>query len=83
MDMISTVTTKGQVTIPKRIRELLGINPHDKVDFIQEHGKIVLVPVRTLLDLRGSVTGRQAGDFAEERAAAKKGVARRVVDEMS
>jgi len=83
MDMISMVTTKGQVTIPKRIREILGINPHDKVDFIQEGGKIVLVPVRTLLDLRGSVTGRQAGDFAEERAAAKKGVARRVVDEMS
>jgi antitoxin PrlF len=80
--MISTVTTKGQVTIPKRIRELLGINPHDKVDFIQDGNKIVLKPVRTLLDLRGAVSGKQAGDFAKERATAKKGVAERVVDEM-
>lgn len=81
--MVSTVTTKGQVTIPKRIREAAGIKPHDRVDFIQEGNKIVLVPVRTLLDMRGSVPGKPGGDLAKERAAAKKGVARRILDEMS
>ena len=31
--MLSTVTPKGQVTIPKAIRDLLHIEPNDKVDF--------------------------------------------------
>lgn len=31
--MSTTVTSKGQVTIPKEVRELLGIAPGDKVDF--------------------------------------------------
>ena len=81
--MISTVTTKGQVTIPKRIREAAGIRPHDRVDFIQEGNKILLVPVRTLLDMRGSVPGKPGGDPVKERAAAKKKVAKRIIDEMT
>ena len=28
-----SVTSKGQVTIPKRVREALGIRPGSKVDF--------------------------------------------------
>lgn len=31
--MTTTVTTKGQVTIPKAVRELLGIKPGSRVDF--------------------------------------------------
>lgn len=31
--MPTTVTTKGQVTIPKAVRELLGIIPGSKVEF--------------------------------------------------
>lgn len=31
--MTTTVTAKGQVTIPKPVRELLGIGPGSKVDF--------------------------------------------------
>jgi antitoxin PrlF len=30
---MTTVTSKGQVTIPKPVRELLGIGPGSKVDF--------------------------------------------------
>jgi AbrB family looped-hinge helix DNA binding protein len=41
--MSTTVTTKGQVTIPKRIRDLLGIAPGDAVDFVMDQeGRIVL-----------------------------------------
>ena len=29
----STLTTKGQVTIPKRLRDYLGLSPGDKVGF--------------------------------------------------
>jgi len=36
------VTTKGQVTIPKAIRERLGIEPGDEVEFVEtEEGYVV------------------------------------------
>jgi len=31
--MATTVTSKGQVTIPKRVRDYLGIQPGSQVDF--------------------------------------------------
>jgi antitoxin PrlF len=31
--MAVTVTSKGQVTIPKEVRDRLGINPGSKIDF--------------------------------------------------
>ena len=32
--MATTITTKGQVTIPKRVRDALGLKPGDDVDFV-------------------------------------------------
>jgi antitoxin PrlF len=44
--MATTVTSKGQVTIPKQVRELLGIGPGSMIDFKRaEDGRIVLVKV--------------------------------------
>lgn len=41
--MATTVTQKGQVTIPKRVRDALGIVPGSKVDFRPgADGQIVL-----------------------------------------
>lgn len=80
--MLTTVTSKGQVTIPKAIRDLLRIRPNDKVDFIVEGEKVVLAPVKTLLDLRGAVPSKGKGDPAQERARAKRAVASRVAEEM-
>lgn len=37
------VTTKGQVTIPKEVRDALGIKPGSEVDFILEDGDARLV----------------------------------------
>lgn len=43
--MSTTVTTKGQVTIPKPVRDLLGIVPGSKVEFRRtSDGQVVLVP---------------------------------------
>lgn len=43
--MVATVTAKGQVTIPKAVREMLGIVPGSKVDFKRApDGSFVLVP---------------------------------------
>lgn len=41
----TTLTRKGQVTIPAHIRARLGLKQGDKVAFVEEGGKIVLVPV--------------------------------------
>jgi AbrB family looped-hinge helix DNA binding protein len=42
----TTVTAKGQVTIPKRVRDLLGIRPGSVIDFQRgDDGRIVLVKV--------------------------------------
>ena len=44
--MTTTVTSKGQVTIPKRVRELLGIGPGSVIDFQRgADGRVVLVRV--------------------------------------
>lgn len=37
------VTTKGQVTIPRNIREVLGISPETEIDFIEEGGRFYIV----------------------------------------
>jgi len=43
---ITTITTKGQVTIPKEIREYLNIDTGSKVDFvIDENGIVTLIPL--------------------------------------
>ena len=40
------MTTQGQVTIPARIRKSLGLNPGDRVNFVEnDRGEIVLQKV--------------------------------------
>ncbi len=36
------ITTKGQVTIPKEVRERLGLLPHTEVDFEIRNDEVVL-----------------------------------------
>ncbi|TKX69760.1 AbrB/MazE/SpoVT family DNA-binding domain-containing protein [Halorubrum sp. GN11_10-6_MGM] len=38
----STLTTRGQTTIPKPIREALGLQPGDRVEFTLEGDRVVL-----------------------------------------
>jgi AbrB family looped-hinge helix DNA binding protein len=80
--MRATVTSKGQVTIPKEIRDLLHLRANDKVDLVVDGDIILMAPVKTLLDLRGAVRTDGKGDFPEERARAKAAVAKRVSEEM-
>ena len=79
--MFSTVTSKGQVTIPKPIRDALGISPNDRVTFIQEGKRVLLQPVGTLKSFRGAVKTKGPDSFAEERAHAKAAVAGRNKEE--
>ena len=40
--MTTTITVKGQVTIPKHIRDALGLTPGSRVEFAVEDGRLVL-----------------------------------------
>jgi len=43
--MNAVVAERGQVTIPKRLRDRLGIGPGCVVDFEEDHGRLVLAKV--------------------------------------
>ena len=81
--MLSNVTSKGQVTIPAEIRSRFQIRPNDKIDFFVDGDRIIITPVRTLKQLRGSVAATGSGVIDEERKKAKLAVAERVAGEIA
>ena len=57
--MKTTVSEKGQITIPKRLRDRLGLRPGTILDFEEAGGRLVgrrLVPADHLDDLVGILT---------------------------
>ncbi len=55
--METAITSKGQATIPKMIREHLGLKPGDRVKFfLHPDGSVVLLPKLPAAALRGIVT---------------------------
>lgn len=77
----STITRKGQVTIPKAIRDRLGVKEGEKVFFVMRGEEVVLKVVKgTILDLRGSVRASEhPEDFEKIRRSVKQAVAKKVV----
>lgn len=54
--MEAAITTKGQATIPKAIRDALGVGPGDRLKFfVQPDGRVLLLPKRPVTVLRGIV----------------------------
>jgi antitoxin PrlF len=78
MIMQSTVTAKGQVTIPKSIRDAIGIIPNDRIDFILKGELVYIQPLKTIKAFRGAVKKKASTSFEAERAQAKATVAQRV-----
>lgn len=75
------LTSKGQITIPLEVRERLGLDTGDRVDFIiRDSGEIVVEPATVdLLELRGSVKrrGKKVVSLEEMQRAIEAGAARR------
>ena len=76
---IATMTSKGQITIPKEIRVALGLRPGTRVDFVKEpDGTVALRPLtRRLLDLAGMIRYDGPPVTIEEM---NEGIARAVVE---
>jgi AbrB family looped-hinge helix DNA binding protein len=58
--MESAITVKGQATIPKKIREHLGLKPGDHLKFfVHPDGTVVLLPKLPPRSFRGLVRSRR------------------------
>jgi len=55
LDAAAKITSKGQVTVPKVVRDALGIREGDEVVFRVEGNRAVLARTPDFLDLAGSV----------------------------
>ncbi len=56
----STLTSKGQITLPQAVRNALGLEAGDKVDFVEDAagGFRVLALRKDVRELRGRFAGR-------------------------
>lgn len=59
----STMTSKGQITIPQQVREALGLQTGTKVDFVPLDDGFKVVALRS--DAPASLKGRFAGRVKE------------------
>jgi len=60
------ITSKGQVTIPRHIREMLGIVPSSEVEFVGEDGRVWLRKCQP-----GATHGRELVERMRGRATAR------------
>ena len=51
----STVTSKGQTTLPKDVRKALRLQPGDKLRYILLDGEVRILRARPVLDLAGAL----------------------------
>ena len=56
-----TISSKYQVVIPKAVRERLRIRPGQKVEAFAIGGRIELVPVRPVAEMKGFLKGLDPG----------------------
>ncbi len=79
---MSTVTKKGQVTIPKPVRDRLHIKEGDSLHFEVKDNVLILKRKerKSLLSLGGIAKGRRVGT-GNEREYAKRTIARKIARE--
>jgi AbrB family looped-hinge helix DNA binding protein len=75
---LTTLTSKGQMTLPKDVREDLGLVPGDRIDVVKEGGKYVLNPkTKSAMEFAGILhrDGRKAVSIEEMNEAIGKHLA--------
>ncbi len=77
----STITQKGQVTIPKKLRDSLHLQTNDKIIFVKRNETLILKPVKVLRELRGSVQIETSDESGDIREIVKQCVTRKIADE--
>ena len=65
MSAIATVSSKFQISIPKEVRDQLGLRPGQKVAFIAKPEGFVIVPVPKREDLAGIARGADTEGYRD------------------
>ena len=69
---VSKVGRRGQITLPRDVRQALGVTQGDHVAFVRQgEGFVVQALTKTLADMRGSVPVSGPQDWDEVREKAK------------
>lgn len=61
-----TVSPKYQIVIPKEIRESMGIVPGQKVQITSYQGRIEVIPLKPIKEMRGFLKGIDTTVLREE-----------------
>jgi AbrB family looped-hinge helix DNA binding protein len=61
-----TVSPKYQIVIPKEIRESMGIFSGQKVQIMSYQGRIELIPLRPMKEMKGFLEGIDTSIVREE-----------------
>jgi len=72
MQQITTVTQKGQITIPKKLRDEFAIGKYSKVILEKSKNFIKITPAKDILDLAGSFIPKKVKSVLEAREAMEK-----------
>ena len=76
--MESAITSKGQATIPKAVREHLHLKPGDRVKFfVHPNGTVFLLPKIPVSALRGIVKSSRRATLEEMDRAIAAGITER------
>jgi len=70
--MTHKVGPKGQVVIPKEIRDQLGIEPGDEVSFWRDGDHVAVRPAGTTRPLKGRYRGSSLTDLLERERVADR-----------
>ena len=76
MTVAAKITSKGQITLPKKVRDMLHLREGGIVVFEQEDDRIVIKSAQSLLDYKGFLRGRAkpaGADIIRETARAYVG----------
>ena len=69
--MEATLSSKGQATIPKAVREFLHLKPGDRFKFfLSPDGTVAILPIVPIAKLKGSLAKRKQPVSVEEMNAA-------------
>lgn len=70
--IVAKVTSKGQVTIPKKVRDRLGVHPGEDVGFEEKEGVVVITkavtksPFAKWVGRLKKLEGRESDDLVKE-----------------
>ena len=68
----ATLTSKGQITIPKDVRERLGLRPGDEIDFVEDKAgfrvrkRILTSPFKEYRGFLKGLAGSDPDDLVEK-----------------